>query len=121
MKTILVVDDDADIVGMLRHVLEDEGYAVQTAVGEGALHLALTTGPSLILLDIMMPGMDGVEVSQRLRADARTRTIPIVAMSAAHRLRERAREMAADTLLAKPFDLTTLLDEIERLIDGTRP
>jgi CheY-like chemotaxis protein len=115
LKTVLIVDDDVDIVTMLQQVLEDEGYAVRAAVGEQALRLALTEAPDVILLDIMMPGIDGVEMSRRLRADGRTRQIPIVAMSASHRLAERAVEMHANGLLAKPFDLDELLAHIERL------
>ena len=115
MKKVLIVDDDTDIVTLLEQVLTDEGYDVRTAIGEGALRLAAAEHPTIILLDIMMPGMDGVEVSQRLRADERTRDIPIVAMSASHRLRDRAREMQVDGLLAKPFDLDELLAQIERL------
>jgi two-component system KDP operon response regulator KdpE len=115
MKKVLIVDDDTDIVTLLEQVLSDEGYDVRTAIGEGALRVAADEHPTVILLDIMMPGMDGVEVSQRLRADARTRDIPIVAMSASHRLRDRAREMQVDGLLAKPFDLDELLAQIERL------
>lgn len=115
MKTVLIVDDDTDIVTLLEQVLVDEGYVVRTAVGEGALRVAVDEHPNVILLDIMMPGMDGVEVSHRLRSDVRTRDIPIVAMSASHRLRDRAREMQVDGLLAKPFDLDELLAHIERL------
>ena len=73
MKKVLIVDDDTDIVTLLEQVLLDEGYDVRTAIGEGALRVAADEHPTIILLDIMMPGMDGVEVSQRLRADERTR------------------------------------------------
>jgi CheY-like chemotaxis protein len=113
---VLIVDDDADIVMMLVQVLQDEGYAVRAAVGEEALALAVADQPDVILLDIMMPGMDGVEVCRRLRANPRSARAPVIAMSASHRLRERASQMDVDGLLAKPFDLDELLANIERLL-----
>jgi two-component system response regulator MprA len=116
VPTVLIVDDDSDIVGMLVQVLQDDGYSVVTGVGEEALALAASAAPAVVLLDIMMPGIDGVEFARRIRADARTAGIPIVAMSASHRLRERAGQMQADDLLAKPFDLDELLAVIQRLV-----
>src|SRR5207248_1633008 len=76
------VDDDPAIVCFLREALEDEGYEVVTTVDGEALPLAHDLHPSVILLDAAMPGMDGLEVSRRLRADPVTALIPIVAMSA---------------------------------------
>jgi CheY-like chemotaxis protein len=113
---VLIVDDDADIVMMLVQVLQDEHYEVRAASGEEALAIASADPPDVILLDIMMPGMDGVEVCRRLRANPRTASIPVIAMSASHRLRERASEMDVNGLLAKPFDLDELLANIERLV-----
>ena len=113
MPTILVVDDDADIVAMLVQVLQDDGYGVVTGIGDEALALAESVAPAVVLLDIMMPAIDGVEFARRLRANPRTSGISIVAMSASHRLRERADQMQADELLAKPFDLDELLANIE--------
>ncbi|MCC6629631.1 MAG: response regulator transcription factor [Chloroflexi bacterium] len=116
MPTVLIVDDDTDIVAMLVQVLQDEGYAVVTGTGDEALALAESAAPSVVLLDIMMPGIDGVEFARRLRANPGTATLPIVAMSASHRLRERAGQMQVDDLLAKPFDLDDLLAAIQRLL-----
>lgn len=116
MPTVLIVDDDTDIVMMLVQVLQDEGYTVLTGTGEAALALAATAAPDVILLDIMMPGIDGVEMSRRLRANPRTAAIPVIAMSASHRLRERASQMQVNGLLAKPFDLDELLATIKRLL-----
>lgn len=116
MPTVLIVDDDTDIVAMLVQVLQDEGYAVVTGTGDEALALAESAAPAVVLLDIMMPGIDGVEFARRLRANPGTATLPIVAMSASHRLRERAGQMQVDDLLAKPFDLDDLLAAIQRLL-----
>jgi CheY-like chemotaxis protein len=111
---VLVVDDDAAIRDMVTMALQDEGYEVVTAVGAQALAVARALSPAVILLDIMMPDMDGIEVSRRLRADPLTRNIPIVAMSATTVLSETANAMHADEHLPKPFDLEQLSDLVAR-------
>lgn len=118
MTTILVIDDDVDIIAMLRAVLEDEGYSVLSSDGEGALDIALAASPDLILLDLMLPGIDGAEISRQLRANPRTASIPIVLLSAARQLGQHARKMGANAMLQKPFDLDALEELIERF---TRP
>src|SRR2546423_11109254 len=80
-ELILVVEDDPDIVEVLRCALHDAGYAVATADHRAALPLAHERQPRLILLDILMPGMEGMEVSRLLQADPATAPIPIIAMS----------------------------------------
>ncbi len=112
--TVLIVDDDPTIVAVLQAALEDEGYNVLTAVNGGALPVAREQRPHVILLDIMMPGMDGVEVSRRLRADPATAKIPIVAMSATNNLAAVAGRMASDDRLPKPFDLDSVCSMVER-------
>ncbi len=112
--TVLVVDDDPVIVDTLREALEDEGYQVLSAVNGGALPLAQREQPHLILLDIMMPGMDGVEVSRRLRADPSTANIPIVVMSASSTLKTVAAQMPVEDRLPKPFDLDAVYSIVER-------
>ncbi|HXR40754.1 MAG TPA: response regulator, partial [Acidothermaceae bacterium] len=81
--TILVVDDDADIRRFVEMNLRLEGYRVVTAA-DGAMALAMvaTDVPDLVLLDVMMPGVDGIEVTRRLRADSRTSTMPIIMLTA---------------------------------------
>ena len=111
--TVLVVDDDRLIVELLTAALEDEGYTVLTSVGAHSLHMARERTPDVILLDIMMPGMDGVEVSQRLRADPITASIPIIAMSATDRL-SAAETMQIDAKLIKPFDIDDLFAIVAR-------
>ena len=112
-RTVLVVDDDAAIVGLLREMLEDHGYRVLSAAGGEALRLARETHPAVILLDLLMPGMDGFMVARCLRRDPATAHIPIIAMSAARRLWAAAPRLPADALLAKPFhfgDVCALVD-----------
>ena len=115
MRQVLVVDDDQTITALLTEALEDEGYAPAIAVGPAALIAAQTQQPAVILMDIAMPGLDGLEIARRLRADERTRHIPIVLMSAAGRLRERAGAAPVDAVVTKPFDLDEVLTMIDRL------
>lgn len=112
--TVLVVDDDAAISDFLQAALEFEGYEVLTAVDGVALRLAADEHPAVILLDIQMPVMDGVEVSRRLRADPRTAGIPIIAMSAGERLLHAVSSMQVDDRLAKPFSLAMLYETVAR-------
>jgi two-component system cell cycle response regulator len=112
--TVLIVDDDRDIVAFVADALEAEGYDVLSGLEEEALRLAHDKHPDVILLDIMMPGMDGEEVSRRLRADPATAGIPIVAMSAHERLRSTAARMPMDDQLPKPFHLQNLYTTVQR-------
>jgi CheY-like chemotaxis protein len=122
MKTILVVDDEYAVVEALSALLEDEGYAVATAAnGEEALH-ALDDGlaPDLVLLDVMMPRMDGREVLRALRADPARRALPVIVMSAASQ--PLPPEQLGDAVfLPKPFDLKRLLGTIEALLRRRDP
>lgn len=116
--TVLVIDDDPSIVDVLCDALEDAGYRVLCALGEAALALARREQPDVILLDVMMPGMDGVEVSHHLRADPNIAAIPIIAMSAHAHLRQSGPLMQADEQLSKPFDLQRLYAVVARWIDA---
>jgi CheY-like chemotaxis protein len=106
---ILVIDDEVDICILIKDVLEEGGYWVATASDGTALDVAAATQPVMVLLDLMMPGMDGYEVGRRLRADPTTAAIRIVVMSASSRLRQAAVQIGADGYLEKPFTLETLL------------
>jgi CheY-like chemotaxis protein len=108
-ELILVVDDDPDIVELLRCVLHDAGYEVAIADGDAALSLARERQPQLILLDILMPGMDGVEVSQHAQADPATAHIPIIALSATP---QWLPALPVNDRLSKPFKLGHLLAKV---------
>src|SRR5919204_6967253 len=108
-KLILVVDDDPDIVEVLRCLLHDAGYEVATADDGAALPLAHERQPHLILLDILMPSMDGAEISRRLRADPATAHIPIIAMSATP---QWLPTLPIEDRLTKPFKLVHVLSEV---------
>lgn len=110
-RTVLVVDDDQAITQFLAEALTEDGYTVLYAVDWASLELARTEQPQVILLDVMMPILNGVEVSQRLRADPATAHIPIIAMSA-HLCRPLPAGLLVDDWLAKPFTL----EQLHRLI-----
>lgn len=112
---ILVVDDEAAIRDLLVAVLEDEGYvAFGAGTGVDALALVPTERPDLVLLDMMMPKMDGRETLRRLRQLPESQVTPVIIMSAAITA-ERAGDGGA-AFLAKPFDLGALLDAVERAL-----
>ena len=108
-ELILVVDDDPDIVELLRCVLHDAGFEVAIADGDAALSLAQERQPHLILLDILLPGMDGVEAIQRLRADPATAHIPLIALSAAP---QWLPALPVSDRLITPFTLGHLLAKV---------
>jgi CheY-like chemotaxis protein len=119
-STVLVVDDDPGITAFLRQALEDTDYRVLTAVDGAALALAQEQQPNVILLDILMPGMDGFEVSQRLRANPTTAHIPIIAMSAQERLNASSALMPVNDRLSKPFLLWDLYSLVAHWSDARR-
>jgi CheY-like chemotaxis protein len=111
-QTILVVDDDPSILDTVSEILVQEGYHVaKAASGEEALAIVRRTRPSLILLDMRMPNMDGWAVARALRE--RDISIPIVVMTAAENAKRWADEIGAAGYLAKPFELEELLRSVE--------
>lgn len=116
MRTILIVDDNAPIRELLRGVLRDEGYrVVEAATGRQGLALAATVQPDLVLLDVMLPDLDGRRVCAKLRDSPTTSSIPIVMMTAASQIDLSG--SAHDAFLCKPFDLIWLLELLGKLID----
>jgi len=116
-QRILIVEDQADVAELIEVVLKGEGYTVAVAPdGAQGLMLARDWNPDLILMDVMLPGVDGGALIARLRDEAGTSDIPIVAMSASSTLRERTEELEADALLSKPFDVDALLVQVQFLL-----
>ena len=114
---ILVIDDDKDLRESLVDALIDTGHDVTAAEnGAHALRLLRATDPlpRLILLDLMMPVMDGIEFRSQQRADSRLRDIPVVVLSADAAVQERAREMGVSGHCRKPVNLTQLYALVER-------
>jgi CheY-like chemotaxis protein len=112
-RPILVVDDDPEILAMLRDFLESEGHVVRTAAnGAEALEALDEVAPALILLDMRMPVLDGWAFAERFRE--RELKYPIVVMTAAESARRWAEEIGATGYIAKPFDVNELLETIDR-------
>ena len=120
---ILVVDDDADIVGFLAMNLRMEGFEVAVASdGEQALVQVRGFVPDLVILDVMMPGIDGVEVTRRLRADPVTTALPIIMLTAKGQTPDKVLGLqeGADDYLVKPFDTLELLVRVQNTLRRTR-
>lgn len=113
-KRILVVEDEQDVAELVADVLDLEGYDARISSGEDALNDVLEFNPSVVLLDLMMPVVDGFEVARRLHARDDTRDVPIVVMTAMHDPAARAREVGAQGCVAKPFDISALIQAVER-------
>ncbi len=121
-KTVLVADDERSITDLVAFALELEGYRViQAFDGPSALKQAETEHPQLIMLDIMMPGMDGRDVSRRLKQNPSTKDVPILLFSAAPN--PDLSRAQADAYLPKPFDLDRLIEVVRRLLkeNGRQP
>jgi CheY-like chemotaxis protein len=120
-QRILVVDDNATNLRLLRMLLAAESYEVRTASDAGeALAVLQEFRPRLILMDLQMPGMDGFELTRRLKADTATRDIVIVALTA-YAMRgdeEKARAAGCDDYVSKPIDTRTLPAVVARHLDA---
>jgi two-component system alkaline phosphatase synthesis response regulator PhoP len=119
-KKILVVDDEDDILHFLELVLREKGYDVATASGgHEALTKAQIEQPNLILLDIMMPQMDGWEVLKLLRVDEETADIPVAMLSARTEAKDRVQGLQEGAIdyICKPFSLQDLLAKIETIFE----
>jgi len=114
---ILVVEDQQDVAELIQVVLRGEGHTVAIARdGAQGLMLSRDWDPDLILMDIMLPGVDGGTLISRLRQEPETSSLPIIAMSASRTLRDRSEELEADALLSKPFDVDALLVQVQFLL-----
>jgi two-component system phosphate regulon response regulator PhoB len=116
--TVLVVDDDPVIVNLLQVNFEIEGYDVLAATGgEAGLAQAQAGRPDVVVLDVMMPGMDGIEVARRLRQDEQTQHIPIILLSAKAQTADIQAGLAvADEYVTKPFEPLELLERVATVL-----
>lgn len=122
-ESILVVDDNPQNLKLARLVLKTAGYVVQTANDAEEAQAALAAQlPALILMDLQLPGMDGLELTRQLKADPARCHVPILALTAYAMKGDEDRALAAgcDAYLAKPFEADVLISEVQRLIAGVR-
>jgi len=119
MPKVLIVDDEPDNIELLQRRLTRKGYeTLGAASGEAGLKLAAAELPNLILMDIKMPGLDGLEATKRLKAEPSTAHIPVIALTAHARPEDRqnALDAGADEYESKPIDLPALLGKMEALM-----
>ena len=119
-RKILVVDDDADIVELLSYVLKNAGFAIGTAFnGIEALKKVRSLSPDLVLLDLMLPEMDGFAVCETLRRRAETATLPIILLTAVSGELGRLSglECGANDYIIKPFSPKLLVSKVETLLN----
>jgi len=120
-RRVLVVDDDASIQGFLAEALTDEGYSVRTASnGREALSILETWRPDIILLDLMMPEMDGWGFRVQQRTMLGVANVPVIVLSATRDLNAKAAELEPAQVFAKPFDLDALLSTIDEITTQAR-
>ncbi len=121
---ILIVDDEPDTLIPLKRALELEDYnVIEAHDGVEALEKVRDEIPDLMILDLMLPGLDGFEVCQRLKGDETTRSIPIIMLTAKSEVPDKVKgiELGADDYVTKPFDLAELRARIKAVLRRTAP
>jgi two-component system cell cycle response regulator DivK len=121
VKTILIVEDNEKNMKLVRDVLQAKGYAtIEAETGEVGVRLAKERTPALVLMDIQLPGIDGIEALKRLRADPATAAIPVIAVTASVMASDRRSIVDAgfDGYVAKPINLREFLDAVASAVGG---
>jgi DNA-binding response OmpR family regulator len=119
-KKILLVDDEVDILTLYKRILEKEGYEIATAVnGPEALQKMITFKPNLVVLDIMMPEMDGWELSKKIRSEHNEKELPIIMLTVKSEIEDKVKsveEAGANRHLTKPINGSILISTIKALL-----
>jgi two-component system cell cycle response regulator DivK len=119
-ERVLIVEDNEKNMKLFRDVLQATGYStLEATTGEEAVELALSQAPAIVLMDVQLPGIDGVEALQRMRQNERTASIPVLALTAQAMSgdRERFLEAGFDGYLAKPVDVGELIEAVREHCD----
>ena len=122
-ELILIVEDNEKNRKLVRDVLQHTGYkTLEAETGEDGVRLAQESRPALILMDIQLPGMNGIEALGRLRADPKTKKIPVIAVTASAMTHDRAKIMAAgfDGYQSKPINVKEFLVAVREMLDRPR-
>jgi len=115
---VLVADDKPDILDVLQQILETEGYDVVTTTdGKEVLHLMHTEQPDLLLLDVWLPGCDGIEICRQIKQQEILWHIPVLLLSADRDVQQIAAQANADGSIQKPFQMSTLLTAIASALE----
>jgi two-component system, cell cycle response regulator DivK len=120
MSTVLIVEDNDKNMKLARDVLRAKGYETLEAVtGEEGVKLALEKKPDLVLMDIQLPGINGIEAFRQIRANAGTKSIPVIALTASVTPTDRSAITAAgfDAFLGKPINLKEFLETVKRFVE----
>ena len=123
MSTVLIVEDNEKNMKLARDVLQAKGYQTLEAItGEDGVKLAKEKKPDLVLMDIQLPGINGIEAFKQIRGEATTARIPVVALTASVTPTDRSAITAAgfDAFVGKPINLKEFLETVKRLIEGGR-
>jgi DNA-binding response OmpR family regulator len=119
-RTILIVDDEEDVLDLLQLVFETSGFEVRrAATGKSAVSSAYEQPPDVVLLDVMMPEMDGWQVLRTLKGDERTRAVPVVMLSARAERRDKmiGLQEGAEGYIAKPFSPAEVVREVQSFLE----
>ena len=123
MSTVLIIEDNEKNMKLARDVLQAKGYKTLEAVtGEEGVKLAKENAPDLVLMDIQLPGINGIDAFKQIRADPKTARIPVVALTASVTPTDRSQITAAgfDAFVGKPINLKEFVETVKRLVDGAK-
>jgi two-component system cell cycle response regulator DivK len=123
MSTVLIIEDNEKNMKLARDVLQVKGYQTLEAVtGEEGIRLAKEKVPDLVLMDIQLPGINGIDALKQLRAEPKTARIPVVALTASVTPTDRSAITAAgfDAFVSKPINLKEFLETVKRLVEGKK-
>jgi two-component system, cell cycle response regulator DivK len=123
MSTVLIVEDNDKNMKLARDVLQAKGYqTLEAETGEEGVRLAKERKPDLVLMDIQLPGINGIEAFKQIRADPGTAGIPVVALTASVTPTDRSQITAAgfDAFVGKPINLKEFLDTVKRLVEAAK-
>ena len=124
MSTVLIVEDNEKNMKLARDILHAKGYATLEAVnGLDGVQMALQHKPDLVLMDIQLPGINGIEAFARIRADPTTAAIPVVAFTASVTANDRSRigDAGFDAFLSKPINLKEFVETVRRMLQAPAP
>ncbi|PIQ89146.1 MAG: two-component system response regulator [Candidatus Omnitrophica bacterium CG11_big_fil_rev_8_21_14_0_20_42_13] len=124
-KKILVIDDEVNVTSLVKTRLEFHNYyVVPCYTSKRGLEITIREKPDLILMDVMMPDINGYELCKELKANPKTRTVPVILFSAKesdkHKMHEKCMEVGAQDYILKPYEQKELLDKIEKIITKKR-
>jgi two-component system cell cycle response regulator DivK len=123
MSTVLIIEDNDKNMKLARDVLQNKGYTTLEAVtGEEGVKLAKQHVPDLVLMDIQLPGINGIEAFKQIRADAKTAKIPVIALTASVTPTDRSQISAAgfDAFVSKPINLKEFVETVKRMVESGR-